>query len=1039
MRAHGTWELFLKDDGNLSFGVGVNLVTTQRALTFDEWHHVAAVARPSATNTTLEIEIYVNGVVAASAEFSGKIQSFSLVQCGAEGRMALPDPTPAAALAESPKIAAVFDEIRIWNIAKQVFEVDQGRYHHMRPDRTGLCAQVSFDGKDASDTSAHKAKVTTDEPLNFVDPFVHWVPEGQPYVLTKSRLIEDRDNELKSKPVFFATLSLRSADGTQHGPIYETRKRTEDGKTYEDEIPLPTVHITGPSGMQVVGQGNGEDGWYTPDDHGDLQLLLPTESKLHCTPIRVRTYFMDSSESLIVSPDRDLHHRLRHVSEEQIGEIANLQDTEEQEAVARAVRELAAPIADHSVEQPGEQARAVQNNASGWSSRTSNKQHYVPREEPCPCCDRGTGISKTFHAPAEPAEEVQRIVSTSVTGCQHWRLNLSGKIEFEELSEDEFENEVVNAPRFAASLLGSSGKWFEDFKNGTLKGVKTVAVRTLSPVEVELWVNNDHVALQKLEDMADVIAGLLHQVLKEAAKTIQHTAELVLEKLCIKLSWLPESPIAKVQHQICRLLREGYESYDTTMTEVANEVGDELQKLYDSLEQPFDDTGSSADSVHRSARNDLADVLQLVMESPEAKWLMHKIQRLEDELPDLYALWKNLGLEDPPWPPSATVPEFLGDGRWLLDLADDSMQTLMGDGDGTGVSRLDSGSVANAGRDVFRNLLERLIEQDTLPKAIKEPTPMLNWFVTQLIDKPLPIPIAGKLLGSNGKDATVLEVVAGLIAVPLWAASNALFGRDPNLEAETDSESANLSEFKDLVLAECVLKLTFAVADTYVDQRTIRKRPTLPSRELVGERAHWRAKNPASLIIGHTSFWTTMLAPLMVLSLDATINRQHHEQLYELEENEKLLRLAGYGGVLRFPWLIYKWPYLALKCGVYDTYKFADLADPSEVRFKPEPDSLGPVGTAIFGVVQLLFWWAKSDLVVGADAKRNARFTGVANLVACSSKLWVKYWKGSKLPSATAKNLYWGSFAALRAAGSASLAGLTVRRRMGNTPFFDTD
>ncbi|WP_209329865.1 LamG domain-containing protein [Lunatimonas salinarum] len=328
--------------------------TTGTELT--EWHHLAFVI------STTGVSGYFDGTSTfspASGVSNGLVQLGNLLQLqfGAFGNGAT-------------AVDGSFAEIRFWNRTLAIGEIRHMMYHYLTGNEAGLVGRWAFEnalGRDTSTTKQHAFPVNKPEFTELSD--IDLEPLGSPYLVAQVTLMEDYhfdDDQITPRNSY--RIQIIAHDGNDsllpdldlsisiqaepNNPFQNTNILTEDsGKTATTPIAInqPYVMSTNAQGM--------------------IAFALPAEDLL-APVLRITAPFMLQDHALLVFPDRQAHHALAEVTED------DLLNKKVKMAADQAPRAIVTPEHRDSVSHV---AKAIQNFMGVGTEKTPQSNTPVVR------------------------------------------------------------------------------------------------------------------------------------------------------------------------------------------------------------------------------------------------------------------------------------------------------------------------------------------------------------------------------------------------------------------------------------------------------------------------------------------------------------------------------------------------------------------------------------------------------------------------------------------------------------------------------------
>jgi len=209
-------------------------------------------------------------------------------------------------------------EIRYWNRAMSVGEIRHRMYHSLIGNEFGLAGRWAFEnalGRDTSSNQRHAFPVAKPEftPLTDLD----LEPLGSPYLVAQVSLLEDYhfgevkitprnsyrvnviafDQNDRPLPDIDLSVSIQAEPGNL---IQQTNLLVEDSGQTEAH----SIAVNQPYAL-------------TTNSQGVISFALPAEA-LMAPVLRITAPFMIKDHALLIFPDRQAHHKLSQVTEEEL-------------------------------------------------------------------------------------------------------------------------------------------------------------------------------------------------------------------------------------------------------------------------------------------------------------------------------------------------------------------------------------------------------------------------------------------------------------------------------------------------------------------------------------------------------------------------------------------------------------------------------------------------------------------------------------------------------------------------------------------------
>jgi hypothetical protein len=964
------WAFFWHSDGSVSFEI-VTPNTRQSVqsapASLNAWHHFAVV------RTKGVLQTYVDGLPSGLPENPGNPVDLAT----SRGRLFFGvDPrAPGGNTFQPPRyFNGDVDEIRIWSRARRPDEIGQGRYHHMDSYRPDLRGQWGFDAGLIRDSSATGNDGRLQGGARFTAPGVIFPPEGQPYVLAQTKLMEDWEigadgKSLQEVRVNRTVLTLFGADGSVRAAP------TDDAGKVKDNI---WISASGNCKVKVGGVS------YTIDERtevglqtdyaGRVSVVTLSKDELLHPVLFVRTDFMEDGENIVVSPDRQTLHELSRVTSQQIRTLSANVSEAQAEGVASAIRTAMKPSLRYGVRDA-----IPHSGGRGYlmgSSPSPYRQFYLPQDD-CGCCHAHSSQIKCDYRPRQGP--LIRTVAPECMDCPHWEFDFGTKgfgiVSAAEASRlvKSLESSQMNAIRAAqgAGLVGARESDFARWVCGELKVAKvfvttivTAGVKTITAVFEYVG----HRFVQALESVEDMI-GLVVGILRQALSGVENVIGKLLDTLKSVFNWediaatrdaLEKAFDTLCDHAIGRLQN----------TEFHDQVRDGIQRLFPELKRARieDNSQTPAAAQARSRQDPLGDLLTSILQSPEVRWFLDKLHEL--------GLGADAG-------PLLDLP-FLEDLELDLRLADDLCNSVL---EKVQVYFTQEGGLMAVTSDQVMADLKGLVDAlytiatgPILDQSLDRAGDTLRWLRERCAKEPIHLPLVEALLDprSLGRAArlTPLSVLATLVAIPLTIGCKAVFEGKPDLSAFADIDrrrddgSVSLGDavdtatsYQTLLITVMFLQFTYSVLQAGVDARTVSLRRT-------GAAAVWRLPGPFGQLIGWVCFLGGYVLPLAGTALKIRVQQLQPDRVPFAKETwlEHCADASTYVGLAPVAWKAYKMRHFARKCGVGGLGQI------------PEPDFYGTLagfGLAVLSAVAWIYIGIRNPKHLGL-----AIGTGLASLVA---------------------------------------------------------
>ena len=533
------WGLFLNDDATLRFdtfdanGNYFNATSLESTTAYDgSWHHVAVVRRAQG------IQLFFDGVPLTPIM---ALNTGSAVDVTSNLGLTVGSTSLIGSQSQRSVFVGALDEARLWNRALESWELDQGIYHVMETNKPSLIGQWGFDDKTAADSSAVGNHGRLMGGAGFGAPAFYFVPEGQPFVVVQSLMMQDyawsptaggsHDDETNYR----LAIQLRNSDGSPRSG---------------------TVTITSDVAATIVCQGQSsridetKGATFQTNTANQVNLTLAATSLL-APVLKLHADFMDDDERIVVPVDRQVHHKLSQLDggDLRAGRDPLLSpkefDEDQADAVANAVNNMMAAAVQHDMQPKHDLIRSNATFAAlaprALSTRRAIRladntvapewESYLPVDMPCPCCDHKSDLIKCHYLALDGP--VSRRVINGFMPVKHFAFDFASKT-FTPVHAAQAHSLVqssnVRVTRRAARALNSTdGSLWDKFVNGLLNVVDVLvsaAERIADGVRTVITYIEDGVrkvfdfVVATVEDAIDFVVGFFKQLGVALAKLI---------------------------------------------------------------------------------------------------------------------------------------------------------------------------------------------------------------------------------------------------------------------------------------------------------------------------------------------------------------------------------------------------------------------------------------------------------------------------------------------------------------------------------------
>ncbi|MEW1616561.1 MULTISPECIES: LamG-like jellyroll fold domain-containing protein [unclassified Streptomyces] len=327
-------------------------------------------------------------------------------------------------------------EVRLWNRARTEVEIPAGMHHQIDDHDLSLMGHWTFADDSGRDSSLAGRTASFQGAPGFSDSGIEVVPQGDFYLVTQARLIQDYQHNANGTSApkeitgYRVTINLRDANdmGT---PGFLTLQLNNPDVDEQAVLHFPDATAVTLNAKQPLAT-------LTTDSQGVLTFTLDADDKLLCPLLRVQADFQNDGSWLLIAPDRQAHAALAAISGDNLrgrddqgnkipDKTAPLPDTVtagQADAAASAITQLMSTATQHSAQGDQQQVRLLTGLAPLPITRP-----YLPRYQLA-------GIVATGHDPITDAiathhidrdAPVARILETSNAEHAHWSFDFAAK------------------------------------------------------------------------------------------------------------------------------------------------------------------------------------------------------------------------------------------------------------------------------------------------------------------------------------------------------------------------------------------------------------------------------------------------------------------------------------------------------------------------------------------------------------------------------------------------------------------------------------
>ncbi len=297
-------QTFVLAVADLDSGRAKEFVLDGTGMMLSEWHHLAIVVAKTGVSGYLDgQEAFTfpltdpNGLPPLGDQFRLEFGSFD----GA-----------------APALTGSLAEIRFWNKPLIVGEIRHRMYHAATGDEAGLVGRWAFEnalGRDSSGSGRHAFPVNrpTFGPLTDID----LEPMDSPYLVAQVSMLEDyefTDAAVTARNSYRVDLTAYDEnDRPLAGLDLSVGIQAEPGNPFTSASLL--LESSGKTEAHSIGVG--QPYVLTTNLMGVVSFAMPAEDLL-APVLRVSAAFMEQDHALLIFPDRQAHHKLGQVTEEEL-------------------------------------------------------------------------------------------------------------------------------------------------------------------------------------------------------------------------------------------------------------------------------------------------------------------------------------------------------------------------------------------------------------------------------------------------------------------------------------------------------------------------------------------------------------------------------------------------------------------------------------------------------------------------------------------------------------------------------------------------
>ncbi|WUG05345.1 LamG domain-containing protein [Streptomyces sp. NBC_00467] len=442
----GTWsprmaaaiDLGIAADGAISFWTPAHLspdgyvthsayVTTKATEATDgEWHHIAAVRQGAG------LTVYLDG----AAQEPARAVTPTAPWAALDSQRLQFGTTKTDALTAGPQSRAYFNgefaDIRVWNRARTDVEIPAGLHHQIDDTDPDLLGHWAFTNDDGHDSSLGRRDATFVNNPAFLDSDVEIVPQGDFYLITQARLIQDYTHNPNGIDApeeiegYRVTCNIRDFND-QGTPGFLTLALNNP-----DVTPTATLHF--PDATSLTLSAANPQLHLPTDSQGVISFTLDAQGELACPMLRVQADFQTDGSWMVIAPDRQAHSTLSQISGNNLrGLDANGQpipgktsplpsnvDGPTADATATAIAQMMGPAVQHNTQADQPQIRLLSDLAP-----TPTIRPYLPRYQLAGIVATGhdtvTDAIATHHVDQDTP--VARVLNPCNADHAHWGFN----------------------------------------------------------------------------------------------------------------------------------------------------------------------------------------------------------------------------------------------------------------------------------------------------------------------------------------------------------------------------------------------------------------------------------------------------------------------------------------------------------------------------------------------------------------------------------------------------------------------------------------
>jgi len=415
--------LLLQTTGGSAPGSGyltTSITTGPTTATDGEWHHLAAVRQGST------LGLYLDGVTVAPVS---AVDPGRTLGTPPEQRIQFGTIRVGNGITTTNWLNGDLAEVRLWNRARTEVEIPAGMHHRVDDHASDLLGRWAFTADNGQDSSLGHRDATLIGSPAFLDSDVEIVPQGDFYLITQARLIQDYKHNPNGTDApteiegYRVTCTIR--DSNDQGAAGFLTLQLNNPTVDKEAV----LHFS--DGTTLTLNEASPTATLSTDPAGVTSFTLDAQGDLICPVLRVQADFQTDGSWMVIAPDRQAHAALAAISGNNLRGLNNdgtpipdksaplpaHVDAPTANATAAAITQMMSTAVQHNAQADQQQMRPLTDLAP-----TPTVRPYLPRYQLA-------GIIATGHDPITDAIathhvdrdiSVARILTPGNADHPHW-------------------------------------------------------------------------------------------------------------------------------------------------------------------------------------------------------------------------------------------------------------------------------------------------------------------------------------------------------------------------------------------------------------------------------------------------------------------------------------------------------------------------------------------------------------------------------------------------------------------------------------------